>query len=302
MYREGHLTLGLFFAIEAYAGAIPEMDVEEQIKTAQMAEDYGFSALYFRDVFLNVPSFGDVGHIHDPWVFMGYVAAKTTRIALATGSIVSTLRHPLHLAKAAASVDRLSQQRLVLGLATGDRPSEFAAFNTEIEKRQELFQEALTVMRRVWSEESPRISTPRVDLYGADLLPKPLNGTIPVLVTGHSRQSLEWIASNADGWLYYPQDTVQQAMTIRNWRALTTGFKPFSQSLYVDLTRNPNEPPIPMHLGFRSGRQFLIHYLKTLREIGVNHVGLNLKYSRRPAHEVVQEIGEHVVPHFASHS
>ncbi|MDR9754945.1 LLM class oxidoreductase [Pseudomonas sp. SZMC_28357] len=300
MYREGHLTLGLFFAIESYSGAVPQMDIAQQISTAQMAERYGFSALYFRDVFLNVPSFGDVGHIHDPWVFMGYVAAQTSRIALATGSIVSTLRHPLHLAKSAASVDRLSGQRLVLGLATGDRPSEFSAFNTAIETRQESFAEALAVMRRVWSEDSPRISTPRVEMSGADLLPKPLLGNIPVMVTGHSRQSLEWIAQHADGWLYYPQDVVQQAVTIRNWRSMTEGFKPFSQSLYIDLSADPAEQPTPIQLGFRSGHRFLIHYLQSLREIGVNHVGLNLKYGRRPAHEVVQELGEFVVPHFAT--
>ena len=135
MYREGRLTLGLNFAIESYAGAIPEMDVAQQISTAQMAERYGFSAVYFRDVPLNVSSFCNVGHIYDPWVFMGYVAAQKTRIALATGSIVSTLRHPLHLAKAAASADRLSRQRLVLGLATGDRPTKFGAFNDCLEKR-----------------------------------------------------------------------------------------------------------------------------------------------------------------------
>jgi len=298
MYQEGRLTLGLFFAIESYAGAIPEMDVAQQIRTAQLAESCGFAAVYFRDVPLNVPSFGDVGHIYDPWVFMGYVAAHTSRIALATGSIITTLRHPLHVAKAAASVDVLSGQRLVLGLATGDRPTEFSAFRTAIDDRQDLFQEALAVMRRAWSETYPSISTRRVELAGADLLPKPLLGTIPVMVTGNSRQSLEWIAAHSDGWLYYPQNVEQQALTIEKWRSLTQGFKPFSQSLYVDLSDNPDEPPTPIFLGFRAGHRFLIQYLDRLRRIGVNHVGLNLKYGRRPAHEVVQEIGEFVVPHF----
>lgn len=302
MYREGHLTLGLYFAIESYTGDIPDMDVERQISTAQMAESHGFSAVYFRDVPLHVPSFGDVGHIYDPWVFMGYVAAHTTRIALATGSIVTTLRHPLHLAKAAASVDRLSGQRLVLGLATGDRPTEFAAFKASIDDRQELFQESLAVMRKAWSEAFPKISTPRVDLSGGDLLPKPLLGSIPVMVTGNSRQSLEWITQHADGWLYYPQSLEQQASTIDRWRSLTRVFKPFAQSLYLDLSENPDDPPTPIHMGFRAGHRFLIQYLEMLRDIGVNHVGLNLKYGRRPAHEVVQELGESVVPSFPANT
>ena len=301
MFRRDHLTLGLFFPIEAYSGAVPEMDVATQLATARLAEEKGFAALYFRDVPLNVPSFGDVGHIYDPWVFMGLVLGQTSRIALATGSIVSTLRHPLHLAKAAASIDRLSGQRLVLGLATGDRPSEFAAFGVPIEEKGERFREALAVLRRLWADDYPTIATPRMDLREGDLLPKPLLGDIPVLVTGHSRQSLQWIAEHGDGWLFYPQNLAQQAGLVRQWRAAMPTFKPFAQSLYIDLADDPNEAPSPIFLGLRTGHRFLVEYLEQLRAIGVNHVGLNLKYGRRPAHEVVQELGEFVTPHFAAH-
>jgi len=77
---------------------------------------------------------------------MGYVTAQTSRIALATGSVITTLRHPLLVAKAAASIDRLSNQRLVLGIATGDRPTEFPAFGQTMDARATLFQEALTVL------------------------------------------------------------------------------------------------------------------------------------------------------------
>lgn len=298
MFRENEMTLGLFFAIESYAGAIPRMDVGEQLATARLAEEAGFGALFFRDVFLNVPSFGDVGHIHDPWVFMGYVAAQTSRIALATGSIVSTLRHPLHLAKAAASVDRLSGQRLVLGLATGDRPSEFAAFGQSLDRRGDLYREALSVMRRAWREDYPAIATERVRMIEGDTLPKPALRDIPVLVTGHSRQSRDWIATEGDGWLYYPQNLRGQADTIQQWRSLTGNFKPFAQSLYIDLAEDPDEAPSPIHLGLRAGRRHLIDYLSSLRRIGVNHVGLNLKYATRPAHDIVAELGDHVLPHF----
>jgi len=298
MFKEGHTTLGLFFPIESYSGAIPEMDVATQISTAKMADSSGFAALYFRDVPLHVPSFGDVGHIYDPWVFMSYVMAHTSRIALATGSIVSTLRHPLHLAKATASVDKLSGQRLVLGLATGDRPTEFAAFNKSAEQRGAIFRESLTVLRRVWAEEFPSISSPNINLAGGDLLPKPLLRDIPVMVTGNSRQSVEWIAQHSDAWLYYPQSLAHQAATVKLWRSITPEFKPFAQSLYLDLSEDANEPASPIFLGLRTGHKFLIEYLKELNAIGVNNVGLNLKYGRRPAHEVVQELGEYVVPHF----
>ncbi len=302
MFKEGHLTLGLFFAIESYQGAVPEMDVANQLRLAKMAESAGFAALFFRDVPLHVPSFGDVGHIYDPWVFMGHVGAHTSRIALATGSIIATLRHPLHVAKAAASVDRLSNQRLVLGLATGDRPTEFAAFSQSIEDRGELFRESLAVMRTAWRDDFPRVSTPRVELSGGDTLPKPALRDIPVLVTGNSAQPAQWIAEHSDGWLYYPQNVDSQTETIHHWRSMLRGFKPFSQSLYIDLAEDPDAPPTPMFLGFRSGHRFLVEYLGALRDSGVNHFGFNLKYGSRPAADVVQELSEYVVPHFPAHA
>jgi luciferase-type oxidoreductase len=298
MFKENHLTLGLFFPIEAYTGSVPKMDLEEQEKLAKRAEQLNFASLVVRDVPLHDPHFGDVGQIYDPWVFLGYVAANTEKIALATGSIILTLRHPLHVAKAAASVDKISGGRLVLGVATGDRPIEFPSFSVDFEKRGELFREALSVIKHVWKENFPAIHTARVQMSSGDLIPKPDLHDIPVLVTGHSGQSIEWIAKNADGWMYYPRNLTFQSELIRNWRSLTDRFKPFSQSLYVDLTEDPDEDPTPIHLGFRTGRKFLIRFLESLQEIGVNHVILNLKYGQRPASEVIEELGEEILPFF----
>ncbi|NEU63913.1 LLM class oxidoreductase [Paenibacillus sp. ALJ109b] len=298
MFKEEQLTLGIYFPIESYKGSIPEMQLEQQMQLAKKAEEARFASLFVRDVPLNVPSFGDVGQIYDPWVFLGYLAAHTKKISLGTGSMITTLRHPLHVAKAAASVDRISGKRLVLGVATGDRPSEFSAFSVDREQRGELFQESLQVMRKVWNEDFPVIHSPSLNLQGGDLLPKPELKDIPILVTGHSSQTPEWIAKHSDGWLYYPRNIIDQASLIQQWRTLTDEFKPFNQSLYIDLSENPDEDPTPIHLGFRSGYNFLIEYLNALKGIGVNHLAFNLKYGTRPVDEVIQELGEEVVPYF----
>ncbi|MGV2882781.1 LLM class oxidoreductase [Paenibacillus taichungensis] len=298
MFKEEQLTLGIYFPIESYKGSIPEMQLEQQMQLAKKAEEARFASLFVRDVPLNVPRFGDVGQIYDPWVFLGYLAAHTKKISLGTGSMITTLRHPLHVAKAAASVDRISGKRLVLGVATGDRPSEFSAFSVDREQRGELFQESLQVMRKVWNEDFPVIHSPSLNLQGGDLLPKPELKDIPILVTGHSSQTPEWIAKHSDGWLYYPRNIIDQASLIQQWRTLTDEFKPFNQSLYIDLSENPDEDPTPIHLGFRSGYKFLIEYLNALKGIGVNHLAFNLKYGTRPVDEVIQELGEEVVPYF----
>ncbi|WP_134701970.1 LLM class oxidoreductase [Ammoniphilus sp. YIM 78166] len=302
MFEENHLTLGLFFPLESYEGSIPEMNIEKQMKLAKRAEELNFASLFVRDVPLHDPSFGDVGQIFDPWVYLGYLAAHTETIALGTGSIILTLRHPLHVAKAAASVDKLSGERLVLGVATGDRPVEFPAFSIDPDERSALFQEAIQVMKKAWAESFPAIHSSKVELRNGDILPKPSLFDIPVLVTGHSSQTPEWIAQNSDGWLYYPRNLQYQGEMIKHWRSFADHFKPFSQSLYVDLTEDPNQDPLPIHLGFRIGRNPLMDFLERIKTTGVNHVALNLKYGRRPVDEVIEELGQEVVPHFPAKS
>jgi len=86
------------------------------------------------------------------------------------------------------------------------------------------------------------------------------------------------------------------------WRRLTEQFapgvfKPYAQSLYIDLVDNPVSSPTPIHLGYRLGRDCLIELFQYLRDIGVNHVGLNLKYGERPAAERLEEVGQEVLPY-----
>lgn len=299
MFAPGRLTLGVFFPIEAFKGDQPTMRNQESL--ARRAEELGFAALWFRDVPLRDPNFGDIGQVYDPWVYLGWIAAQTRTIALATGSIILPVRHPLHTAKAAASIDQLTRGRFVLGVASGDRPIEFPAFGIDPDERDMLFRENLRVIREVLAHEFPTVQSSYGTLFGtADLVPKP-SGRLPILVTGNSRQGLEWIAEHSDGWITYPRPITQQAEVARRWRgaveAVAPGvFKPIAQSFYVDLSDDPDEPPRPIHLGIRGGRHSLFRVLDELRSAGVHHVILNLKYGARDAAEVLDEIGQEVLP------
>jgi len=106
-FRANRLSLGLIIPLESYtSGPVPSMT--HHVERVQLAEKLGFSAVWLRDVPFNVPSFGDAGQMFDPFVYLGLLAAQTERIALGVASIVLPLRHPAHIAKAAASVDVLS--------------------------------------------------------------------------------------------------------------------------------------------------------------------------------------------------
>lgn len=303
-FKENKLTLGITFPMDLAADYRMPLDIAEQMKLAKQAEDAGFAALYVRDSPLYDPNFGDNGVKHDPFQLLAYVSAHTTKIALGTASVVTTLRHPLHLAKSAASLDDLSKQRLLLGVATGDRPIEFPAFKVNREQREELFRESVEVMRTVWNESFPKIQSERVGLEAGDILPKPPLSTIPILGTGYSGQTIEWLAANTDGWMFYAQEANRQQELIKLWRQATTVFKPFIQPLTINLSEKPNTSPrpIPIKVGFTSGHQFLIDYLYALQNKGVNHVVLAIRNEDRPITDVIQELQEFVVPHFSAHS
>ena len=115
MFAPGKLTLGLFFPIAACEGDLPSL--QGQTGLASAADEGGFAAPWTRDVPL----------------------PDLKQAALPTGSLILPLRHPVHTAKAAASSDLLSGGRLVLGLASGDRPVEFPAFGVDLGTRGERF-------------------------------------------------------------------------------------------------------------------------------------------------------------------
>ena len=233
--------------------------MEAQEELAQLAETLGFKALWFRDVPFNDPSFGDAGQKFDPWIYMTHIMNHTKSIALATGSIILPLRHPVHTAKSINSLQVLSNNRLVLGVASGDRPIEYPAFRQDLNLKGELFRDSFFYTKALQGD-FPKYESKYFGATngGIDVLPKS-NHKTPMLVTGHSGQSLDWIAQHADGWLYYPRDFKTLQMTMQRWtQALTdaqVGWKPFMQSLYIDLLEDTKAAPSSIHLGFKSGTE-----------------------------------------------
>ncbi len=309
MFAPDRLTLGIFLPLRFYEG-----DMRVLAGQADLVADIdrrGFAAVWVRDVPLFAPSFGDAGQVFDPFSYLAFLAARTKSVALATGSAIFSLRHPIDLAKASATIDQLSGGRLVLGIASGDRPSEFPAYGLEHGARGERFAQAVAYFRQLMRVDSPAIDSPLGRIDDAALLPKPAMGAIPLIVTGSSGQSLAWVAEHADGWLTYPEATHNRlgpqrlAEKIRAWRALIPdgGFRPHMTNEWLDLVEDPDHPRTPQRGGYvlRTGRKGLLALLEEWQQAGVNHAALGIQFSKRPAAEVIQELAEEVLPHFPSH-
>jgi len=275
LFEQDGLSFGLGFPLTGEKESTPDVDAELQL--AGHAESVGFDALWARDVPTYWPRFGDAGGAFDPWSLLSHVAAHTESVALGTASIVLPLRHPIHVAKSAATVDRLSDGRLVLGVASGDRDPEYPAFGVDPDNRGQLVRESIEALRTLWREDFPTIEGSWGRLGGElDVLPKPTTGTLPLFPTGNARQSTEWIAENGDGWIFYhlPEPTLESYLD--TWRGHTSE-KPFTIAVQVEFADDSTADPEPLHLGYRAGVEWFREYFRRLDDYGLDHVIVGLR-------------------------
>ena len=140
--------------------------------------------------------------LHDPFVALAYVAACTERIKLGTGVFVLPLRNAVAVAKAAASVDVLSNGRLLFGIGVGWLADEFEAVGMPFADRAARAREAIRLMRTLWSEETPSFSGRFHEVPACGFSPKPVQQPgPPIILGGESPAALRRAAALGDGWI-----------------------------------------------------------------------------------------------------
>jgi len=140
----------------------------------------------------------------DPFVALSFAAAVTTRIRLLTNLTVVPYRNPFMLAKAAASLDRLSNGRLILGCGTGYLKEEFDALGVDFDERNALFDESLEVLRKTWTAKSVTYRGRHFEAVGNTAHPAPAQPRLPIWIGGNSQLSRRRAAEKAEGWMPIP--------------------------------------------------------------------------------------------------
>jgi len=148
---------------------VPGTPGETLVKWATRAEEVGFAALATIDR-IAYPSYESL-------ITLAAAAGVTQRVGLVTNVLLGPTRNPVLLAKEAASVDQLSGGRLTLGLGVGGRKDDFEVTGQRFDDRGKRWDQALELMHRVWKGEL---------VNGAQnpIGPKPVRGTIPILIGG----------------------------------------------------------------------------------------------------------------------
>jgi probable F420-dependent oxidoreductase len=178
-------------------------DARAMVDLASRAEALGFDSVWVHDHVFNV------GHVFDriggkpyyePLTVLGYVAARTERVRLGTSVLVLPYHNPVRLAKTAATLDVLSGGRLTMGVGVGLIEKETAAMGAPFAERGAFTDEAIAVMRTLWSEEEPKFDGKYSRFAGMKFSPKPLQKPIPVIIGGISRAAIRRAARLGDGW------------------------------------------------------------------------------------------------------
>jgi probable F420-dependent oxidoreductase len=174
---------------------------------ARAAEDAGFDAGFVTDH----PAPGDRWlasgghHAFDPFVALSFAAAATARLQLQTHVLIAAYRNPFLAAKALASLDVASGGRLIAGIAAGYLEPEFEALGAPFAERNELADELLVALKRIWSGSSVRLAGRRFSAPGNTALPRPQQRPHPPLwVGGNSRRAIRRAVELGDGWLPFP--------------------------------------------------------------------------------------------------
>jgi probable F420-dependent oxidoreductase len=144
---------------------------------------------------------GDDVAIPDPLIPLGYAAALTSRIKLATGIVILPQRHPLYLAKQLATIDLLSHGRMILGIGSGWMKEEFDAVGVDFHRRGSITDEAIQAMRAVWNDNPASFHGKHFHFHDVKSLPKPVQpGGVPIHVGGHSAAAARRAGRFGDGF------------------------------------------------------------------------------------------------------
>ena len=136
----------------------------------------------------------------DPLIALTAIAVHTQKIRLGTGVNILSQTNPLLFAKQAASLDRLSDGRLMLGLGIGWLQEEFVAMGVPFEKRGARFDDYVQAMRKVWSGEVVEHSSEFLNWTNFKSYPIPVQSPLPIIMGGNKGKIFERIARDGQGW------------------------------------------------------------------------------------------------------
>jgi len=177
----------------------------ETLSLAQWAEANGYLSFWYADHLMPHSDDGtpDHGDALECWTVLAAVGASVPRVRLVSMVSPVTVHHPVLLAKRATTTDHVSGGRAVLGLGAGWQVNEHTAYGFDLPEagpRVSRFAEAIEIVHRLFREDATNFHGTSFQLTDAPFSPKPVNGTLPILVGTGSPRMLRLTARWAEEW------------------------------------------------------------------------------------------------------
>ena len=201
---------------------------------------------------------------HEPFVMFGYLAAVTRSLELVTGVIILPQRQTALVAKQAAEVDLLSEGRFRLGIGVGWNAVEYEALGEDFGSRGKRSAEQITLLRRLWTEQSVTFDGEFHRVTGAGIAPLPVQRPIPVWIGAASAPGYKRAGRLADGWfpMMGPGPELDEARAVVERAAVEAG-------------RDPASIGMEGRVDWRGDSEATINELKAWAEAGASHVTVN---------------------------
>jgi probable F420-dependent oxidoreductase len=177
-------------------------------------------------VFTSEHHFVDDGYMPSQLPLLAAIAARTSRIRLATGVLLAPMFDPLHLAEDAATVDLISGGRLILGLGIGWRAEEFDGFGIPMRERGSRLEATIAVLRQAWSDGLVTGDGRHFHYDGLNVTPKPARaGGPPIWIGAGAEAAVRRVGRVADGYFAGPvsPESLERRMTWAREEAVVSG-------------------------------------------------------------------------------
>ncbi len=271
------------------------IQVDRILEVVRRAEKRGLDSVWVTDHII-VPRDLEIiyrDHMLDPLAVLPWLAGVTQRISLGTSVVILPYRSPIPVAKLLASVDVLSGGRLIFGAAIGWMEGEFAALGVPFRERASRTDEALELIRALWTQEHPEIQTKRYRLQGVKASPMPLQKPRPpILIGGGSEGAFRRVARYGDGW--HATGTSHEAFRQgqeaieRFWKEAGRAGMPLWTLRLPIFIEGIHQPAVDMQwlrsrFAIQGSVGKVIESLRGFRVLGCSHVALDVSYTTYPA-------------------
>lgn len=247
------------------------------------AERLGYDSLWTIDhVISPVANAEQFGLLYDPLIVMALAAGMTERIQIGVSVLVLPYRHGVLTAKMVASLDDLSNGRIILGVGSGWNAEESRILGLPFDERGPMTDEYIKIMRELWSNPSAEFAGTYTSFSDVEFRPMPAQqGGPPIWVGGSSRPALRRTVEHGDAWHPINRTPDQLREGKADILKLCERFErkiPPTLTLRIDMRIVLDEHPYPKpaHAGHMlvGTPDQLIEQLEELREIGIEHFSL----------------------------